>query len=318
MDETGLSTVSNKIPKVVSVKGKRAVGKVTSAERGSLVTAIACSSASGTYVPPTLIFPRKREKPELLDGAPPGSKMYISDSGYSNGEIFIKWLEHFKDSVHPSETNPILLILDNHLSHVSLEAVEFCRENYISMLTIPPHSSHRLQPLDRTFFGALKASYARESDLWLARNPGRVITHYQIAGIFCSAYLTTATMKTSVKGFKECGICPFDRNIFSEVDFLPSSVTDQSQDNELIDDPDEPLPFSPNPVQTSPEKQLVEIAPPGEPIYILPKEQPVPSSSNSSKIAPNLIQTSHTDTEVSPSDILPIPKIKVSFFRRCS
>ena len=56
VDETGLTTVQNP-GKVVAPKGEKTVGKVTSAERGELITAICCMSASGTHLPPMFVFP---------------------------------------------------------------------------------------------------------------------------------------------------------------------------------------------------------------------------------------------------------------------
>lgn len=72
VDETGITTVPKKKSKVLSLKGKKQVGLISSAERGQLSTAVLCVSASGIYVPPLVIFPRVRMKAELLDGAPPG------------------------------------------------------------------------------------------------------------------------------------------------------------------------------------------------------------------------------------------------------
>ncbi|KAG8293443.1 hypothetical protein J6590_016402 [Homalodisca vitripennis] len=51
--------------------------------------------ATGIYVPPAMIFPRKRMKPELYVEAPVGTLPLISDSGYMNSNIFIDWLKHF-------------------------------------------------------------------------------------------------------------------------------------------------------------------------------------------------------------------------------
>jgi len=90
MDETGISTVLNSIPKVISVRGKKIVGKSFAAERGELVTAVCFFSASGVYVLTALIFPRKRMKIEFLNGAPPETLGMLSDSGYKNSDIFIK------------------------------------------------------------------------------------------------------------------------------------------------------------------------------------------------------------------------------------
>jgi hypothetical protein len=66
MNETGISTVLASVPKVVTTKGKRTVCKVTSGEKGQTVTAVCFMSASGLYVPPALILPRKRMAPELF------------------------------------------------------------------------------------------------------------------------------------------------------------------------------------------------------------------------------------------------------------
>jgi hypothetical protein len=52
-------------------------------------------------IPPMLIFKRKRYAPELAIGAPSGGLVEISDTGYSNSELFLKWLKHFNTVVQP-------------------------------------------------------------------------------------------------------------------------------------------------------------------------------------------------------------------------
>lgn len=89
MDETGISTVPNKAPKVISTKGKRCVNKISSAERGVNVTLVNAVNAAGNFIPPAFIFPRKRMKAELLDGAPPSSVGMVSDSSYINSTLFL-------------------------------------------------------------------------------------------------------------------------------------------------------------------------------------------------------------------------------------
>jgi hypothetical protein len=54
-----------------------------------------------------------------------------------------------------------------------------------------------------------------------------VSTLYQLAEIFGNAYGETATMKKALNAFQMCGIWPLNSNIFSNDDFLPSTVTDQ-------------------------------------------------------------------------------------------
>lgn len=227
MDESGFSTVPNKPPKVISTKGKRCVNKISSAERGQNVTAVCAMSASGQYIPPTFIFKRKRMKAELLDNAPPSSIGMVSDSSFITSDLFLLWIQHFKDHVKPTQEEPVLLILDNHSSHCTLAAVNFCRENHIVLLSLPPHSSHRMQPLDRCFFSPLKKYYSVECENWMRNHPGRTITTFQITSIFAPAYAKTATIANAIEGFKVTGIWPFNNEIFSDADFLASSVTER-------------------------------------------------------------------------------------------
>jgi hypothetical protein len=46
MDETGVKTTAEKPPKVVSTRGKKQVGVISSGEKGHLTTVICCCSAS--------------------------------------------------------------------------------------------------------------------------------------------------------------------------------------------------------------------------------------------------------------------------------
>lgn len=72
MDEMGIAVVQ-KVSKVLAKKEKHQVGTITRQERGQNVTAVCCMNASGNFIPPAFIFPLKRMKPELMDGAPPES-----------------------------------------------------------------------------------------------------------------------------------------------------------------------------------------------------------------------------------------------------
>ncbi|CAH2008014.1 unnamed protein product [Acanthoscelides obtectus] len=227
MDETGLSTVPNKLPKVYACKGKKTVSKVVSGERGQLVTAVCCMSAGGTWVPPGLIFARKRMKEELFFGAPPGTLKMISDSGYMNTDLFVIWLRHFCDFVKPSETDPVVLIMDNHTSHCSLETILFSRSHFITLLTLPPHASHKIQPLDKGFFFPLKTAFSNECDKWMVNNPGRPITLKEMAAIFHFAYSKVTTIEICEKSFACTGLFPYNPDVFSDLDFAPSEVTNR-------------------------------------------------------------------------------------------
>jgi hypothetical protein len=42
------------------MRGKKDVAFLTSAERGNLITVVTCMNATGTYVPPLIVFPQKK------------------------------------------------------------------------------------------------------------------------------------------------------------------------------------------------------------------------------------------------------------------
>ena len=48
--ETRITTVQHRHSKVVSMRGKKEMESLTSAEGGNLITVVTCMSASGTYV----------------------------------------------------------------------------------------------------------------------------------------------------------------------------------------------------------------------------------------------------------------------------
>jgi len=136
VDETGY-TVCQKPGKVVAARGKRSVGGITSAEKGRTITAVCCCSADGVFVPPLLIYPRVRVKPEFMDNAPVGAIAAGSKNGWITVELFEKWFDHFLNAVHPEARNEkVLLILDGHSSHTrNINVVDKARAMRCSHLT---------------------------------------------------------------------------------------------------------------------------------------------------------------------------------------
>jgi len=123
MDESGL-TVVHKPRKVLAQRGDKQVGKITSGEKGETTTVVCAVSASGIYVPPMLVFKRKRMSELLMKDSPPGSIGACSPNGWIDSGLFVKWLNHLIAFAKPTQDKKILLIMDGHSSHKSLEAIE--------------------------------------------------------------------------------------------------------------------------------------------------------------------------------------------------
>ena len=94
---------------------------------------------------------------------PDGWHIVASETGYVTEEIFFNWFEEvFIPNAKPSATNPCILLMDNHASHISARIIKLAMECHVSILNQPPHSSHFLQPLDK-IFGLLKDGISSSS-----------------------------------------------------------------------------------------------------------------------------------------------------------
>ncbi|XP_045457548.1 MFS-type transporter clz9-like [Melitaea cinxia] len=226
LDETGCLTVTNP-PKVIATRGCKQVGQVTSTERGQLVTMLGFINASGGTVPPVFVFPRVHFKEFMLQGCPKGALGLANPSGWITEESFYRSMIHFIKYVKPSEENLCLLLCDNHSSHITIDIVTLARDNHITILTFPPHCSHRLQPLDVSVYGPFKARYREAMNAWMISQPGKTVPIYEVAQFANTAYVAAFSMENVIAGFQKTGIHPFNKNTFTEDDFLTSFVTDR-------------------------------------------------------------------------------------------
>ena len=225
-DETGCTTVQN-VSKVLAPKGMKQVGQTVASERGTLVTAGCCVSASGRSLPPALVFPRVNYKDHFIRGAPAGTLGLANQSGWMTTELFPKVLAHIIKHVGCTKEKPAVLLMDNHESHLSLEVVEMARVNGLSIVTFPPHCSHRLQPLDVSFYGPLKSYYKNAVGEWNLSNPGKRISIYDIPACFARAFNKTCTYENITSGFRKSEIFPLNSDTFTDADFLAATVFQQ-------------------------------------------------------------------------------------------
>ncbi|CAG4975337.1 unnamed protein product [Parnassius apollo] len=220
MDETGILTTPNKPSRVLSIKGKKQVGIIASAERGQLTTVIGCCNAAGSFLPPFLIFARNKMQPRLLDGAPPGTQGTCTPSGWTSGEVFLDWMHFFVEHVRPSADKKVLLLLDNHESHKYYPALEYASKNSVIILSLAPHTTHKMQPTDVAVYGPLK----REINTFQKAHPGRIVNQYDVARLLSPAFLKSAVAINAVHEFERPGIWPVNKYAFGDEDFEPADV----------------------------------------------------------------------------------------------
>lgn len=228
MDETGVQSSTKRPPKIFSITGKRQVGFIASGERGQLTTVICCCNAAGAFIPPFLIFGRKRMKDSLLDNAPPGTQATCTDNGWINADVFLIWLQFFVETVRPSADKKVLLLLDNHEAHKFVKGLDYASENNVIVLSFAPHTTHKMQPLDIAVYGPMK-TFFEQSICSFQKSHCRKIQQDDMATIFAPAYLRAATSLNAIKGFKSAGIWPFNRQIFGDEEFAPAECNIPTQ-----------------------------------------------------------------------------------------
>lgn len=214
VDETGITVVQSKAAKIIPLKGKKQIAALASGERGALITIVACMSASGSYVPPL--------SEQLKKGAPAGTIFAAHPSRWIQANLFTQWFEHFIKQTNPNKEIPVLLILDGHYSHTqNKDLIDLAKENHVSVVSLPPHCSHKLQPLDKTLMGPLKTYYSKEIRVWLRQNE-QPLTAFDVMELFGRANVKfkCQTAERAINGFKMTGIYPFNDKLFSYAEFI--------------------------------------------------------------------------------------------------
>lgn len=181
------------------------------------------------------MFPRKKRNPRYLNGCPPGTLDLITDSGWISSDSFLEWLRFFVKSVRPSADGKCLLILDNHASHRAIDVLDYAYENNVVLLTVPPHSTHKLQPLDVSVYGPFGKYFQLSIDRWQKAHPSQHVSFFDIGEIFSEAYLKAATPANAISGFRKTGILDCNKDVFTDLDFMPSQVTEIEDHNTTLE-----------------------------------------------------------------------------------
>jgi len=117
-----------------------------------------------------------------------------------NFEVFMK---HFVKSTRCSKEHRVLLIIVYiHDSYISVEMINFAKDNGVFLLTFTPHCSHRMQPLHRTVYGPFKHFCNDAAKAFMNSNPGKTIAIYDICELAENAFSVAFTPHNIISSFR--------------------------------------------------------------------------------------------------------------------
>lgn len=219
-DESGFKSDPT-TTKVVTVKGASAK-RVTGGNARKTTTVLACVNANGDKMPPMILHKGKRIWDNMMgDTAFPGTSYAVSDNGWMTETVFTTWFKNqFLDYI---KIKPALLIYDGHLSHISMELIQAAIEAEVTILKLPPHTSHILQPLDVSVFKGVKSKWDSLLAEWTKQNYGRQLPKNEFANILGKVW-DSVNPDVIKKGFEKSGIFPINRLRLDQKNFDPDKL----------------------------------------------------------------------------------------------
>lgn len=145
-----------------------------------------------------------------------------SKRGWMETDIFFNYM---KKIVIPGlgENRPVLMIYDGHSTHVDTKVVALASENNITILKLPAHTSHLLQPLDLAVFKSFKTSWDKKLVQWQRQNVGVKLRKQIFSELFAETWRQVSPFVIQ-SGFRKGGIYPLNPDVIPEEKYDPAAL----------------------------------------------------------------------------------------------
>ena len=200
-------------------KGDKTVYNVINNNDKECLTCLITANAAGALLPPMIMFNYERIPASIANSMPDGWGIGKSESGWMTGQSFYEFITNI---FYPWVTSnnvkfPVILFVDGHSSHLTMELSNFCVENQIELISLYPNATHILQPMDVAVFHPLKNGWKRGVQNYKIQNEGRKIRKESFGPLLKQVIQQTLfpdsellVDSTTIKnGFKACGLFPF-------------------------------------------------------------------------------------------------------------
>ena len=229
-DETAFS-MSASASKLLVRRGTRAVHEIGGGSGREYTTVHCAGSASGERLPPFLLYKGKNLYKRWTENGPVGALYGVNESGWMDAEVFLSWFcKLFLRAVgHLTESGPVILFLDGHHSHISLELIRKARANNVILQCLPPNTTHLLQPLDVGVFAPVKSAWKSILKRYKLETRGERVSKEVFPSLVAQLWDASFKPDHCKGGFRGAGLVPFSRrHVLQKV--APSSSTEGSRD----------------------------------------------------------------------------------------
>ena len=211
MDEKGVILGMATRSKVITPRAslRKAVQQPGNRE---FVSVIECVSADGRALAPFIIWKAKQHQASWYNEAEFSSwRFAISERGWTDRDLALSWIQMFDSQTQGDiiDNEWRMLLLDNHDSHLTWQFIFYALERKIILITLPPHSTHNLQPLDVGLFSPLQHYYGAEVDD-ACRTGVTGIQKDRFISLYERARDLTFTPETIQSAWAATGLVPFD------------------------------------------------------------------------------------------------------------
>ena len=214
VDETGFRIGCGRAQMVITMDPKKPL-RMTDPDNRDYITTVECISSGGEVIPPLIIISGVQilhkwcQENDLHDDILIGT----SDSGYSNDDLAMDWLNHFIEHTSSKRQGAwLLLIIDGFGSHMTIPFFELATANNIVLFRLPAHSTHLTQPLDVGVFQPFKHYHTEAIDR-AVRLGDCQFGKLEFLAAFQGFRNETFKPSTIRHAFKSTGIVPFDPNV---------------------------------------------------------------------------------------------------------
>ena len=178
------------------------------------VSLLECISISGRALRSWITFKAVMQQKAWND-AYPEAHISTSEKGWTENEIYLRWIERCfdKESAIGQKGECRILCVDGHASHISTAAIEYCITRKIIVLYLPAHTTHLLPPLDVGVFAPLPIAYKNH-----VQRATRLGTCYSIdktdfLELYRLAKQDAITSDSIKKAWSATGLSPFNPQV---------------------------------------------------------------------------------------------------------